>query len=98
MNRYIGRRLDERFATRAARGKTKHVVDLALESYLKEVKGGSGTVEDVKGLDPVFKKAAISNMKTFIFAVSFKEQQKPSSPRLRRRHLTRTCRPLLAVN
>lgn len=68
MNRYIARCLDERFATRAGRGKTRHVVDLALESYLKEVKGTSGSADDVKGLDPLFKEAAISNMKTFIFA------------------------------
>ena len=68
MNRYIGKALDERFATRASRGKTKHVIDLALEAYLKEVKGTSGDVEDAKTLDPEFKIAAISNMKACRYA------------------------------
>ena len=68
MNRYIAKRLDERFASRAGRGKTKAVIDLALEAYLKEAKGTAGSIENVKGLDPEFKRACISNMKTFIFA------------------------------
>lgn len=68
MNRYLRTRLDERFATRATRGKTKHVIDLALESYLKEVKGGSGDTTDVKSLDSEFKIGAVSNMRTFVFA------------------------------
>ncbi|KAK4550094.1 hypothetical protein LTR36_003061 [Oleoguttula mirabilis] len=68
MDRYIGKRLDERFATRAGRGKTNAVVDLALEAYLKEVKGTTGDLSEVKAMDPEFKQAAISNMKTFIFA------------------------------
>lgn len=66
MNRYIGQQLEERFATKERRGKTKHVVDLALEAYLKEVKGSTGTTENVRGLDPEFKEAAISNMKVFV--------------------------------
>lgn len=68
MNTYLSEKLEERFAARSSRGKTKHVVDLALESYLKEVKGSTGDAEDVKGLDPEFKQSCISNMKTFIFA------------------------------
>lgn len=68
MNRYLEKRLDERFATRSTRGKTKHVIDLALESYLKEVKGVSGDTTDVKKLDSDFKVGAISNMRTFVFA------------------------------
>ena len=66
MNRYIGRFLDERFATRSERRKTKCIIDLALESYLKENKSDA----DLKAmnLDPAFKEAAISNMKVFIFA------------------------------
>lgn len=67
MNRYISQQLEERFATRVERGKTKHVVDLALEAYLKEVKGSTGAdLQDVKGLDKEFKEAAISNMKVFV--------------------------------
>jgi len=68
MDRYIGKRLDERFASREDRGKSKAVVDLALEAYLKEVKGTTGDLSKVRGIDPEFKRAAINNMKTFIFA------------------------------
>lgn len=70
MDRYIGRQLDQRFATREGRGKSKAIVDLALEAYLKEVKGTQGEIDlsKVKGIDPEFRKAAISNMKTFVFA------------------------------
>jgi cytochrome P450 len=68
MNRYLGKRLDERFASRESRGKTKHVIDLALEAYLKEVKGGSGDTTQVTKLDPEFRIAAVSNMRTFVFA------------------------------
>lgn len=68
MNRYIGARLDERFATRDRRGKSKAVIDLALDSFLKEVKGTTGDGKNVQRLDPEFKQAAISNMKTFVFA------------------------------
>lgn len=69
MNQYIGKQLDERFATKENRGKTKHVVDLALEAYLKEVKGATGSTENVKGLDPEFKTAAINNMKIFVSVI-----------------------------
>ncbi|KAK4498933.1 hypothetical protein PRZ48_009443 [Zasmidium cellare] len=68
MDRYLSERIEERFASREGREKTRHVVDLALESYLKEVKGTTGDASKIKGLDPEFKEACISNMKTFIFA------------------------------
>jgi cytochrome P450 len=68
MNRYLGKRLDERFASRESRGKTKHVIDLALEAYLKEVKGDSGDTSQVTRLDSEFRIAAVSNMRTFVFA------------------------------
>lgn len=68
MNRYLSNLLDERFATRQSKGKSKHVVDLAFEAYLKEVKGTTGEASITTKLDPEFKQAAISNMKTFIFA------------------------------
>ena len=68
MDRYIGRCIDDRFASRASRSKQKHVVDLALEAYLKEVKGTSGDISTVKSVSPEFKVAAIANVKTFIFA------------------------------
>lgn len=68
MDSYIHKALDARFASRESRGKSKHVVDLALEAYLKDVKGTTGDVSNLKGLDPEFKLVATSNLKTFIFA------------------------------
>ncbi|KAK5155969.1 hypothetical protein LTS14_005535 [Recurvomyces mirabilis] len=70
MDRYIGNAIDRRFASREGRGKSKAVIDLALEAYLKEVKGATGEVDlsKVKGIDPEFRKAAVNNMKTFVFA------------------------------
>lgn len=68
MKRYLSKRLEERFATRESRGKSKAIVDLALTSYEKEVKAAGGDSAKVKGMDPTFKTAAISNVKTFIFA------------------------------
>ena len=68
MDRYVGARLDERFAGRQSRGRSKHVIDLALETYLKEIKGSSGDDTQTKQLDPEFKEAAISNVKTMLFA------------------------------
>lgn len=66
MNQYVSKHLDQRFATKERRGKTKHVIDLALEAYLKEVKGTTGTTENVQRLDSEFKTAATSNMKVFV--------------------------------
>ncbi|KAK6003930.1 hypothetical protein QM012_008780 [Aureobasidium pullulans] len=63
MDTYVGKLLEERFATRSSRGKKKHVIDLALETYLKE-----NNVSDTAKLDPKFKDAALRNIKVFIFA------------------------------
>ncbi|GIZ43622.1 hypothetical protein CKM354_000683900 [Cercospora kikuchii] len=68
MNQYVGARLDERFAGRQSRGRSKHVIDLALETYLKEKKGSGANVDEMKELDAEFKEAAISNVKTMLFA------------------------------
>ncbi|GAB7354358.1 hypothetical protein MBLNU459_g4865t1 [Dothideomycetes sp. NU459] len=65
MNRYVSRELEARFASRKSRGKTKHVIDLALETYLRE-KGDS--TNDVTTLDKTFKREAINNVKIFLFA------------------------------
>ncbi|KAG9516228.1 cytochrome P450, partial [Aureobasidium melanogenum] len=46
------------------RGKKKHVIDLALETYLKE----NNVSGDTTKLDPKFKDAALRNIKVFIFA------------------------------
>ncbi|KAF2485382.1 cytochrome P450 [Neohortaea acidophila] len=68
MDRYITKRLTERVATRTSRGKGKAVIDLALESYLKDVQNSGQSVDDVKTLPKDFTEAAISNLKVFIFA------------------------------
>jgi cytochrome P450 len=76
MNRYIGRLLDERFSSRATRNEAtggkrqKYVIDLALEAYLKEAKGATSQDDPNKitTMDPAFRTAAISNIKTFLFA------------------------------
>ena len=66
MNRYLSRIIEDRFATRHTRQKSKAIIDLALDVYIKETKGIDA--ENVAHLDPDFKIAAMSNMKTFIFA------------------------------
>ncbi|KAF2723236.1 cytochrome P450 [Polychaeton citri CBS 116435] len=70
MRREIGKLLDARFATRSQRVKSKHVIDLALEAYLKEVKGAKGEINlaNVTKIDNEFREAAISNVIVFIFA------------------------------
>ncbi|OQN97694.1 hypothetical protein B0A48_16014 [Cryoendolithus antarcticus] len=71
MNRYIGRVLDERFADRQRQSdgkQQKHVIDLALTTYLKEVKGATGSNSKVDKMDPDFRAGAIANIKTFVFA------------------------------
>jgi cytochrome P450 len=76
MNRYIGRLLDERFSSRAARLETsggkrqKYVIDLALEAYLKETESDPqhSSTSVHRTMDPTFRTAALSNIKTFLFA------------------------------
>jgi hypothetical protein len=63
MDTYVGNILEARFASRNTRGKKKHVIDLALETYLKE-----NNVDETSKLDPKFKDAALRNIKIFIFA------------------------------
>jgi cytochrome P450 len=63
MDTYVGNILEQRFASRNTRGKKKHVIDLALETYLKE-----NNVDETSRLDPKFKDAALRNIKIFIFA------------------------------
>jgi len=63
MDTYVDNILEERFASRNTRGKKKHVIDLALETYLKE-----NNVDESSKLDPKFKDAASHNIKIFIFA------------------------------
>lgn len=67
MDRYITQKLDERFASRNDRGKTKYIIDLALETFRKD-QGITGDLHNMKSLDPDFKRAAISNLKAFMFA------------------------------
>ena len=67
MDRYIGRHLDNRFATWSKREKSKAVIDLALDTYLKE-KGVPSSSAGGLRTDPEFRAAAINNMKIFVFA------------------------------
>lgn len=66
MDRYLSRVLDERFETRMSRKKQKFVVDLALETYLKEEKNQS--LQQADAIDAEFKKHALSHIKAFLFA------------------------------
>jgi cytochrome P450 len=70
MDRYIERVLDERFASRdgrAPKGKRKPVIDLALDQYeIVQLEQGISTAQS--GIDKAFKKSAVDQMKTFIFA------------------------------
>lgn len=65
MDSYISTVLEERFSTRESRSKAKNVVDLALEAYLSEQ--GTRSKAAVT-MDPQFKKDAICQVKTFMFA------------------------------
>lgn len=69
MDTYLTKELEKRFATRGSRGKTKHVIDLALETYWKENKSAkeqTGMTNPL--LDRTFKRAALDNIEIFIFA------------------------------
>ncbi|KAL8685752.1 MAG: hypothetical protein Q9224_005688 [Gallowayella concinna] len=68
MNRYLDKLLEQRFLTRRRDEKTaskrsKPIIDLALDTYLKET-GQSGAV----ALPTQFKRSAIDQFKTFLFA------------------------------
>ena len=72
MDRYMDRELEHRFEEYqknlgiegAREGKSRPVVDLALDEYLREKSGSDAA----RTMDPVFKKSAISQMKIFILA------------------------------
>ena len=66
MDGYISKVLDQRFTTRRQREKKKIVIDLALETYLKEQKNTN--IEQAEALDPTFKRIAENQIKMFIFA------------------------------
>lgn len=63
MRKYLEKELEKRFASKegeekaAKKGKRKHVIDLALETYIEEEK----PVEK-QGFDETFKKAAIDQL------------------------------------
>lgn len=67
MDRYVLRELEERFATRKQRGRTKHVIDLALETYLEENQEND-VDKTCSTMDKTFKRKAIDNIKIFLFA------------------------------
>ncbi|KAL8809789.1 MAG: hypothetical protein Q9223_002882 [Gallowayella weberi] len=68
MNRYLDKLLEQRFETRqreemTASKRSKPIIDLALDTYLKET-GQSGA----SALPKQFKRSAIDQFKTFLFA------------------------------
>lgn len=67
MNRYLGRKVDERSATRSDRKNSKATIDLAIEAFYKE-KGISLEKSKRSKLDPEFRRIAIDQIKIFIFA------------------------------
>ena len=70
MDRYIEKVLDERFASRngkAPKGKRKPVIDLALDQY-QSLQLERGVSKARTGVDKAFKRSAMDQMRTFIFA------------------------------
>ncbi|KAF2224095.1 cytochrome P450 [Elsinoe ampelina] len=65
MNTFVDNALVERWRTRKERTKSKYLIDLALETYLKD-KGKS--IKDTDQLDPDFRRDAIDQVKIFLFA------------------------------
>ncbi|KAL2807725.1 cytochrome P450 [Aspergillus granulosus] len=65
MDAYISEILEQRLSTREAREKAKNVMDLAFEAYLSE--RGEDRLSTTK-MDAQFKKDAICQVKTFMFA------------------------------
>lgn len=72
MNRYVGKKLDERLATYSTRKHSKATIDLAIETYFVEkginVNTTSKGALAVAKLDPEFRRIAIDQVKVFIFA------------------------------
>jgi cytochrome P450 len=80
LDKYIGDLVDQRFASRSHGEKQKSaatnkgartVVDLALKTYEKEFQNKdptTNTAQTSKGLDPTFRRSAVDQIKTFIFA------------------------------
>lgn len=73
MDRYIGEVLENRLAAYdpsvSKTSKNKHVIDLALETYIAEEQQQlSQSGKKPRKMDPLFKTYAIDQIKTFIFA------------------------------
>ncbi|KAK5291076.1 hypothetical protein LTR16_002325, partial [Cryomyces antarcticus] len=69
MDAYIDNVLDARFPARAKApdaSKLKHIIDLALDTYLEDEKGVEAGQK--ANVDPVFKRYAIDQIRTFVFA------------------------------
>ncbi|KAF2155118.1 cytochrome P450 [Myriangium duriaei CBS 260.36] len=63
MDRYIDKQLVERWRTRKQRGRSKYVIDLAFETFLKDT-----AREGKEELDSEFRRDAINQVKIFLFA------------------------------
>lgn len=82
MEEYVGRVLEERLARQsgqvagdgqveAKKGRKRVIIDLALQEYQKLQSGGKEPGVANNGMDEKFKKAAITQIRTFIFAGAF---------------------------
>lgn len=73
MSKYMSTILRARFATNVdlamegSNKRKKNVVDLALQSYIKEHKDSSSGKQSIE-LDPEFERYAIDQMNAFVFA------------------------------
>jgi sterigmatocystin biosynthesis cytochrome P450 monooxygenase len=65
MNRYINGELDKRYSNLEGKSQSKTIIDLALKGYAAEQ---DAQEKQSQGIDPIFRKYALSQMKVFIFA------------------------------
>lgn len=84
MNRYLGRVLDERFEKQRqdtaaddtkVKGRKRVTIDLALQEYQKLQADEDEKSKPTSGMDESFKKAAITQIRTFIFAGTSLQRQ-----------------------
>lgn len=110
MERYLGKVLEKRLAKEGMNGRVEGkkerkrvIVDLALQEYQKMQSEEGGEVMANGGIDEKFKKAAITQIRTFIFAGAFvdpvsnagtqtdKTSSQATTPHRRRFATPRTC-------
>jgi hypothetical protein len=79
MNKYLGKVLDKRFSQAGQQSsntvqpgqkkqRKRAIIDLAFQAYQSQVQDGAGTSDAMPVMDAEFKKSAITQIRTFIFA------------------------------